>query len=1114
MTTDPGERDDEPVLGDDITDIESLGGWEAALSRLLGSEAWSMAVMRFLHERRGASGAKDVDDETARLIYACWWNEPRLMVAIGAAMSPDLRRPLGRFWVTDPKHGDFSMEICDWTAAGVIMARHRSNADPDRRPAPAHGRLSVNDLNKLAPLLGWGDRPVLRAMIDESSLWRLRPEALATLEGVERHVVADATANASAIRKAIATPVDRQQLTLRRRLVALGPEVAGLFGAELARGVTVSDRHARQEAVDLLGRLPFERVDTELKAVAESGTALEASRAIAALVDLAGRSAPDRLPALVSWADEALGQSTSVRVVEAVQRLRAKASRVGFTRPSLPSYDLGRSPRVDDLPVEYEYYRNALLKVINNDDERYSYGGVDWVLAGALDKQPTLAERLTDEHVARVLLVAGSSPFQAGGLRRILTAGDPPPLYLSAVAERQNIAVDRVVHTVGAILAAVPDHWTDSELTEWVAFHADDIVDVLAKQATGPRTGVYTALARAETRPAHVDDFLVVQVTTNRKERDDLYRAVDRSMIGRILPLLVSRSRGERRGAAEWLQVHGTDEAVEPLLAATRSESDDGAKAAMLSALELLDAPIDEFVSQEAITADAKRIMNRKSAWPQSLSWLDAASLPPLLWGDGTPVAPEVGQWLMAAAAKARQAEPSPILQRHVGAMEPASVRVLGRTVLDWWLNYDEEANGAGVTSRGITAVVAASAGGDVVDRVMAYLRRHRGKRRKQGEALIEMLAWIDDPVAIQAVLSIANRFRPKKLSDVAARQAELLAERNGWTVADLADRSVPDGGFDANGRRVFDYAGRTFTASLADDLSLRLVNDENGKSIRSLPRGRADEDAGKIKELRADLSAAKKDLATTAEVQPERLHQAMCAERAWPAQDFLDNLVRHPVMIRLAARLVWRAVERSPDGEDEVTFFRPLTDGHLLDIDDDAFELDREAVVTLAHSRWMSDTDERAWSNHLADYDVQPPFPQLRRQVYPRADALGVGVDEFTDVVVKEGNLRRGWTALGWQNGNVDGFEGYLHNVIKPNPIAGLTAALALRTGISIRHYDDDADVGLGSLTFVPFGEPEDRMAPVPLTEVPTVMLSEMVAEVRILTVNGIPRQPEGNEQ
>ena len=848
--------------------------------------------------------------------------------------------------------------------------------------------------------------------------------------------------------------------------------------------------------------------------MATDGSALHTARALGALTGLAEQTSAACLAELAAWAEETFSSSTSVRVVKALQQLRATGSQVDFIRPTLPIYDLGRAPQLTGLPVEYEVYRDHLEKVLNNDDQRYPYGGVDWVLADVLNKHPSWSEQLIEEHVARVLLAAGANPFQRSGLTTILNAADPSPLFLSAVADRQGVRSQQVVSTVGAVLAAIPGHWTDSELTDWVAYHADGIIDYLGSAAHRTRTGVYTALARAERRPPHLDDLLVVQAVTNTKERADLYRAVGPPLITRILPFLASRSKAERRGAADWLGHHGSTEAVEPLLTAARAESDDRAKAAILSALERLDAPIAEFVSPDVITADAKRIMGRKSGWPQSLSWLDPASLPSLRWSDGTPVAPEVGQWLVAAATKGRAAEPSPILQRQLAAMEPASVHTFGRTLLDWWLTEDEQSDGAAVTSKGIVAVVAAAASGDVVDRAVAYLRRHRGKRRKQGEALIEMLAWLDDPLAVQALLAIANRFRPKRFSDLASSQAELLAERKGWTVDDLADRSVPDAGFNADGRRVFDYGSRSFTALLADDLSLRVINDENGKPIRALPRGRADEDAERIKELRADLSAAKKDLTTTASAQPERLHQAMCAGRSWPAADFLDHLVRHPVMARLAARLIWRAAAPPADTAGDAgasIFFRPLTDGTLLDVGDEAVELDPAATVTLAHSQWMSDVEQKAWSEHLADYDVVPLFPQLGRAAYHPPDPDRLDVEEFSDHVMKEGTLRRQAAALGWQNGFVDGFEGSMYEVVKPNPSAGLTAVLALKTGISVRHHDAGADVTLRSLAFVPIGEASDRMAAIPLGEVPPVMLSEMVTEARILA---LLEQPEGTVQ
>jgi hypothetical protein len=59
-------------------------------------------------------------------------------------------------------------------------------------------------------------------------------------------------------------------------------------------------------------------------------------------------------------------------------------------------------------------------------------------------------------------------------------------------------------------------------------------------------------------------------------------------------------------------------------------------------------------------------------------------------------------------------------------------------------------------------------------------------------EALIGMLAWLDHPTATQLVLSVGTRFRTKSLQEEAARQSAALAQRNGWTTDELADRSVP----------------------------------------------------------------------------------------------------------------------------------------------------------------------------------------------------------------------------------------------------------------------------------------------------------------------------------
>ncbi len=104
------------------------------------------------------------------------------------------------------------------------------------------------------------------------------------------------------------------------------------------------------------------------------------------------------------------------------------------------------------------------------------------------------------------------------------------------------------------------------------------------------------------------------------------------------------------------------------------------------------------------------------------------------------------------------------------------------------------------------------------------------------------MLAWVDHPSATQLMLSVGNRFRTKSFQEEAVRQAEALAERNNWTLAELSDRTVDSAGFDEAGEMELDYGGRRFTVRLMADLTVALFNEE-GKKIASLPEPRQTDD-------------------------------------------------------------------------------------------------------------------------------------------------------------------------------------------------------------------------------------------------------------------------------
>src|SRR5262249_28244973 len=143
------------------------------------------------------------------------------------------------------------------------------------------------------------------------------------------------------------------------------------------------------------------------------------------------------------------------------------------------------------------------------------------------------------------------------------------------------------------------------------------------------------------------------------------------------------------------------------------------------------------------------------------------------------------------------------------------------------------------------------------------------GMRAAQCKALLQMLSWVEHPSAIQVVLSTATRFRTAGIRKVAEECVHEIAERRGWTVDELADRTIPTAGLDDAGVIDLSYGPRSFRARLDDKLSIALETAE-GKSIANLPEPRSDDDDAVAKEAKQQLSRARKEVKTVVKQQRE----------------------------------------------------------------------------------------------------------------------------------------------------------------------------------------------------------------------------------------------------
>jgi hypothetical protein len=545
----------------------------------------------------------------------------------------------------------------------------------------------------------------------------------------------------------------------------------------------------------------------------------------------------------------------------------------------------------------------------------------------------------------------------------------------------------------------------------------------------------------------------------------------------RVVEALQSGKQELRIEAARWLARMQYREAVPALYAALDKESRETVSAELMTALELLGEDMAPRLSPEALLKQARKGL--KARPPAGLAWLSLDGLPACAWQDGTPVEPDIIRWWVILAARLKEPAANALLLRYLGLLDAASRAGLGRFVLlqfiardtanpsledaiawarqhapgryqsnqQWARQYPqstyyEEAGkltqeqvfeqvkreklaeylGSAIGEKGILALASGMPGHELVDAIRLYMRDHY-PRRAQVEAMLEAAAVSDDPALIQFVLSIARRYRTASVQQKARLLVERIAERNGWTEDQLADRTIPTGGLDESGRMSFQYGTREFSVVLDEKLKPALRNAE-GKPVAALPAARQSDPPESIKEGKQLFATCKKEVKQVVDLQSARLYEAMCAGRAWPAADWIDYVQRHPVVGRLAQRLVWMrlAGDGSEDGN-IAGLFRPTEDGSLIDAADEEVELEPDARIKLAHASLLDAGTVRAWLAHFKDYKVTPLFAQLTRGGPALADPSAELIEDRLGWTSDTFTLRGAFGKLGYQRGSaVDG--------------------------------------------------------------------------------------------
>ncbi len=671
------------------------------------------------------------------------------------------------------------------------------------------------------------------------------------------------------------------------------------------------------------------------------------------------------------------------------------------------------------------------------------------------------------------------------------------------------------------------------------------------------RRNAFHALAKFPHPPERLVPMLWKLALGPKSERLPAQRCLEAlpDKFDRLIAALSGGDAESRLAAAEWLGRIGDARALDALLAALKREKNEVTKGAMMSALELLGAPVEQFLDRKALLKEAEKGVAKGE--PEDLKWFPFDSLPLVHWLDnGKPVEPAILKWWLIQGFKLKNPEPGPLLRKYCSSLKNSEREALGQFVLEAWLGEDttpisraeaekramqqaqqyvqwsqstywpqnspkktleefyadflpgllQQPKGSAASSKGILSLAGACAGAGAAPVVGRYLKLWYGMRAAQCRALLQMLVWVEHKTATQLLLAVGSRFRTKSIQEEANKQAAALAERKGWTVAELADRTIPSAGLDEDGVLTLDFGPRQFIAKLNKDLEFKLA-DAEGKALKSLPDPRKDDDEAKAAEAKKFFAAAKKELKSVVTMQRDRLYEAMCTQRTWPFEDWNLYLNRHPIARHHCQRLIWVVVR----DEKVVMLFRPLPDGSLSDAADDPVTLQPEDNVRVAHECQVTPEQSQAWRQHLKDYDIEPLFEQFGRPNFELTEERKQA-DELTDFrghVLEAFKLRGRTNKLGYTRGQAqDG--GWFFDYHKRFPTLGIEVVLEF-TGNGLP--EENRTVALTTMRFervAPEGEPGMGGAKMSLGEVPTVLLGECWNDMRQIAAEGSGFDPE----
>ncbi|MGI5457287.1 DUF4132 domain-containing protein [Streptomyces sp. CA-249302] len=377
----------------------------------------------------------------------------------------------------------------------------------------------------------------------------------------------------------------------------------------------------------------------------------------------------------------------------------------------------------------------------------------------------------------------------------------------------------------------------------------------------------------------------------------------------------------------------------------------------------------------------------------------------------------------------------------------------------------------------------------------------------KIANASVNALARIDGETSLAELARLATRVTYKGTLKLLNTALDARAGALGLSREEIEELAVPAYGLREVGRADLLLGDVTAVLEVHGTKAVLSWRNAAGKAVKSVPAAVKRDHADELKELKA----AAKDIDKMLSAQSERLDRQFLARRTWPYAAWRERYLDHPLVGTLARRLLW-TVDGTTVG---------YADGELRTLTDDVVTSGTE--VCLWHPVGHDPAEVVAWRDWLERHAITQPFKQAHREVYLLTDAertTHTYSNRFAAHVLRQHQFNSLAAIRGWRNKLRLMVDDSAPPATRDLPEWGLRAEYWIE-GEGENYGADTTESGsylrlrTDQVRFYPIDAPEnwahccggeyhmwlrdgvDPVTPVPLMDIPPLVLSEVLRDV-----------------